>query len=283
VITSHATNPIPLHGRLPIGAPNDKSIPHGTAGTRQVPEGCKNSIEAGDCFLLFREVLVVVMTGEQQIMSGLLKQALELGASMAGYVPAKTLRNCPSAQVAGPQGFQTFTGTILVLGLYHDPEKPEMDWWEEGRSTPGDRMLQRINRELKVWLKEEFGIAATDIPYQVSDGGIYLKDAAVLAGIGYIGKNNLVITPDFGPSVRFRALWVGIDTEKSALHTQEPLCGQCDRPCEAECPQNAFAGGRFSRERCAARLAADKADRKQSGHHVPCRVCELVCPANMVP
>lgn len=224
------------------------------------------------------------MTREQQIIKSILKKALERGASVAGYVPAEILRNCPSAQAAGPQGFQTFTGTIIVLGLYHDPEKPGMDWWEEGRSTPGDRMLRRISRELIVWLKEEFGIAATDIPYQVSDGGIYLKDAAVLAGLGYIGKNNLVITPGFGPKVRFRALWIDIDTEPPALQKQAPtLCGTCDRPCEAECPQNAFSGGHFSRERCAARLDADTAERKQGSQHVPCRICELVCPAGTVP
>ncbi|KQC03713.1 MAG: hypothetical protein APR53_04685 [Methanoculleus sp. SDB] len=229
------------------------------------------------------------MTGEQQIMKYLLQKARTRGASVAGYVPAELLRDCPSAQAAGPQGFQTFSGTIVVLGLYHDPEKPGMDWWEEGRSTPGDRMLRRIIRELIVWLKEEFGIAAAEIPYQISDGGIYLKDAAVLAGIGYIGENNLVITPDFGPRVRFRALWVDIDTEPPALQKQEtPLCDTCDRPCKAQCPQHAFSGGHYSRERCAARLNTEKEQsaRKQGGGkkspHVPCRICELVCPAGTV-
>jgi hypothetical protein len=58
------------------------------------------------------------MTAGQQTLNQLLKQALARGASMAGYVPAERLRDCPSVRAAGPQGFQTFPGTIVVPGLY---------------------------------------------------------------------------------------------------------------------------------------------------------------------
>ncbi|HUU76008.1 MAG TPA: hypothetical protein VMV55_03965 [Methanoregula sp.] len=226
------------------------------------------------------------MANKSQILDDLLEKALELGASVAGYVPAENLRDCPSAQAAGTQGVQTFSGTIVVLGLYHDPQKPEMDWWEEGRGTPGDRMLREINRKLTAWLRENHSITARDIPYQIYDGGIYLKDAAVLAGLGYIGRNNLLITPDFGPRVRFRALWVDIDAGQSIKRAMEIPCDNCDHPCEMECPQNALEDGRYSRPRCMARMDADKAaparDVGEDGKKRPvdhCRVCELVCPA----
>ncbi|MBC8492582.1 MAG: hypothetical protein H8D43_02260 [Chloroflexi bacterium] len=38
-------------------------------------------------------------------------------------------------------------------------------------------------------------INACPQPYRVEQGRILLKDAAVLAGLGVMGKNNLVITP----------------------------------------------------------------------------------------
>jgi epoxyqueuosine reductase len=227
------------------------------------------------------------MADEPQVLDDLLEKALELGASLAGYVPAENLRDCPSVRAAGPQGFQTFSGTIVVLGLYHDPEQPEMDWWEEGRGTPGDRMLRRINRELAAWLMEKHGIAARDIPYQVYAGGIYLKDAAVLAGLGYIGRNNLVITPEFGPRVRFRALWVDIYAEQPVRHTPESICDACNHPCETQCPRNALEAGIYSRTRCMDRMDADKAapakamgDGGKKGPVDHCRNCELACPAN---
>jgi len=217
------------------------------------------------------------MSRAPQILADILNKALELGASVAGYVPAEALRDCPSARAAGPQGFSTFSGTIVVLGLYHDPQKPEMDLWEEGRSTPGNRMLQRINRELVAWLGEIHGIEARDIPYQVDEGGIYLKDAAVLAGLGCIGRNNLVITPEFGPCLRFRALWVDMDSEAPIRPAIESPCETCDHPCETQCPQHALEGGRYSRTRCMSRMEAEKSGKKGTVSH--CRVCELACPA----
>ncbi|HDR72823.1 MAG TPA: hypothetical protein ENN85_02765 [Methanoculleus sp.] len=227
------------------------------------------------------------MIRNAQILDDLLNKAHDRGASVAGYLPAAALRDCPSARAAGPQGFSTFSGTIVVLGLYHDPAKPEMDWWEPGGSTPGDRMLRGISRELAAWLRETHGIEAKDIPYQVYDGGIYLKDAAVLAGLGCIGRNNLVITPGFGPRVRFRALWIDMEPEPPAPCPMAPPCEACNHPCETQCPMHALHEGRYSRARCMARMEADKAAPvEKSGTKGPidhCRVCELACPAHRIP
>lgn len=232
---------------------------------------------AKDIFIVRVRDARVPMTVEREIPKQMLDKALELGASVAGYVPAEKLRNCPSALAAGPQGFGTFSGTIVVLGLSHDPGQPELDWWEEGRGTPGDRILRRINRKLAAWLKDEYRITAHDIPYQPDDGGIYLKDAAVMAGLGIIGRNNLVINPRFGPRLRFRALWVDLEIGEPAIPPQESPCNACDHPCENACPMDALEGGAYSRGRCMARMESDKAQKRKQVDH--CRACELACPA----
>jgi epoxyqueuosine reductase len=217
------------------------------------------------------------MTEESKILNQIQEEALERGASVAGSVPAARLKDCPSARAAGPQGFGTFSGTIVVLGLFHDPGDPELDWWEEGRGTPGDRILRGINRDLAAWLKDQFGITAHDIPYPLYDGGIYLKDAAVMAGLGVIGRNNLVITPRFGPRIRFRALWVDIEAGEPSLPPQVSPCDACDHPCESACPMDALQGGAYSRWRCLARMNSDRARKREHIDH--CRACELTCPA----
>ena len=226
---------------------------------------------------------------DRRIMQAAIDRAFALGASVAGFVPARLLRDCPSARVEGYRGWDTFTGSVIVLGLYHDPAMPEMDYWEEGRSTPGDRMLRGMTTAIAEWLSEEHGRAAHDIPYQIDAGGIFLKDAAVLAGLGCIGRNNLVIVPRFGPRVRFRALWADLEVENYVSPCMPSPCEGCPRPCETACPQQALIGGTYSRQRCLRRMDEDKiqaaAQKQTSGQEQPvdhCRTCDLVCPAGTV-
>jgi epoxyqueuosine reductase len=226
---------------------------------------------------------------DRRIMQAAIERALALGASVAGFVPARLLRDCPSARAEGYRGWETFTGSVIVLGLHHDPAMPEMDYWEEGRSTPGDRMLRGMTTAIARWLSEEHGRAARDIPYQIDAGGIFLKDAAALAGLGCIGRNNLVIVPEFGPRVRFRALWADLEVNYSAPPFMPSPCEGCPRFCETACPQQALTGGQYSRQRCLRRMDEDKmqaaAQQRKSGHEQPvdhCRTCDLVCPAGTV-
>lgn len=207
-------------------------------------------------------------------------QAQNLGATVAGLVPARALNGCPSAQSAGPPGFCADTGSIMVLGLFHDPDRPEMDWWEEGAGTPGDRMLQQTAERLCRWLREVHRIDARVLPYQIYDGGTYLKDAVVMAGLGFVGRNNLVIVPGCGPSIRFRALWVDFDVPKPYVMPCTAVCEECSAPCQTACPMHAFSGGRYHRAPCLERIDVNKktatGERRPTDH---CRVCELVCPA----
>jgi len=50
------------------------------------------------------------------------------------------------------------------------------------------------------------GIKTNKLSYFIERGGIFLKDAAAMAGMGCIGKNNMLVTPEFGPRVRLRAM-----------------------------------------------------------------------------
>jgi epoxyqueuosine reductase len=217
------------------------------------------------------------MPTDREILTAALAKARELGADVAGAVPAARLIDCPSAVAAGERGFETDRGTYIILGLYHDPAKPELDLWTADRGTPGDRILRDIGRELGRWLQERYGIGSRVIPYQVYDGGIYLKDAACMAGIGRMGRNNLVLVPGFGPRVRFRAVWVDLECpEQEALSAIEEPCAGCEEYCIRACPMDAFRTGRFSREKCLGRMTADKESGRERIEH--CRACELACP-----
>ena len=72
------------------------------------------------------------------------------------------------------------------------------------------------------------------------------KLAAHLAGLGWIGKSSLLVTPEHGTRVR----WASVLTNAPVAATGTPLderCGDCNR-CVAACPVQAFTGRPFAPE-----------------------------------
>ncbi|RPJ52783.1 MAG: epoxyqueuosine reductase, partial [Methanobacteriota archaeon] len=108
------------------------------------------------------------------------------------------------------------------------------------------------------------------------------KCAAHLAGLGWIGKSCLLVTPDHGPRIR----WVTVLTDAPLLPTGSPMeqqCGACTA-CIDICPQHAFTGRPFSEsEPREARFDAAACDRyfreseKKWGVAV-CGLCLYICP-----
>jgi epoxyqueuosine reductase QueG len=72
------------------------------------------------------------------------------------------------------------------------------------------------------------------------------KLAAHLAGLGWIGKSCLLVTPDHGPRVR----WITVLTDAPLVLTGTPMkprCGDCTA-CVDICPVRAFTGWLFYEE-----------------------------------
>lgn len=129
--------------------------------------------------------------------------------------------------------------SIIVIAVAHPEEAPEMDWWYGRVDPPGNRVLAKVCRELCPWIEESFGINTVHLPYHVEKGGTYLKDSAVMAGLGCIGRNNIVITPEYGPRVRLRALTVDVELPSTGPINFDP-CKDCKELCRKACPQHAF-------------------------------------------
>lgn len=107
------------------------------------------------------------------------------------------------------------------------------------------------------------------------------KVAAHLAGLGWIGKCCLLITPEFGPRLRLTTVLTD-----APLPTRVPLsnhCGSC-RACVDICPVQAFTGRRFvASEPREARFNAPLCDeymrsREQHLGEGLCGLCVYVCP-----
>jgi epoxyqueuosine reductase len=111
------------------------------------------------------------------------------------------------------------------------------------------------------------------------------KLAAHLAGLGWIGKNCMLITPQAGPRIRFTTILTNAPLAASGSPMAE-RCGEC-RQCVDLCPQGAFTGRPFREdEPRELRFDAGKCDRYMkamqaaSGLSV-CGLCLYACPYGM--
>ena len=194
----------------------------------------------------------------------IVEKAKSLGAAIAGVASVESLKASPSHRIypeigmnlnahwqdtqaePKPDGVAWPADAVsaVVIGVEHNAKKPELDWWD-GKGTPGNRILIRINNKLSEWIENTFSVKTYKLPYFVSKGGIFLKDAAVMAGLGCIGKNNLVITPGYGPRIRFRALLLDQKAEATGPLEFNP-CEGCKQFCRKACPIKAFQNTVYS-------------------------------------
>jgi epoxyqueuosine reductase len=251
-------------------------------------------------------------------------KAKSFGASLAGIADARLLKQSPShiiypkmehnlavgsrelaegvelGQVAWPPNAKA----VVVIAVEHKKNEPQMDWWDGQTGTPGNRILIRINNNLSDWVEEKFDIKTHKLPYHVEKGGLFLKDAAVMAGLGCIGKNNLLVTPEFGPRIRLRAMILEAQIDPTGPVQFDP-CDGCKEPCRHACPQNAYSdivfssvemgmltlpgrNGCFSRATCNIQMEKDIDDAEilqtegteEPGKRIKyCRRCEFACIA----
>jgi epoxyqueuosine reductase QueG len=114
--------------------------------------------------------------------------------------------------------------------------------------------------------------ASQIVDWENLTGRISHKEIARLAGLGFIGRNNLLVTRRFGAAVRL----VSILTDMPLIEGSpvDGDCGEC-RECIAVCPAGAIGetAKDFDLERCKEKLRRFK---KYVGHHI-CGVCVRAC------
>lgn len=184
-------------------------------------------------------------------------RALKEGADLVGICRAEDLASLLPRQ--NPKALMSNCQSIIVYALKHleGPfSSPVM------RPSLVDTMniyreLGRIGYQLGRFI-EKGGFQAIWIhpayPVEMSQdtrglkGDISLRHAAVAAGMGVIGKNNLLLTPAYGPRVRLAAVMTNAELEVDS-RDQGTYCDECRR-CIDLCPGKALSSEGLNVREC---------------------------------
>jgi len=182
-------------------------------------------------------------------------------------------------RMANPREVLPQAQSVVVIGFHYLPA--------EQAQPPGCGKLGRIvayghlgilkrAREVCGFLKRH--------GYQAVMGA-HRKEAAVRAGLGVLGKHNLIINPEFGSWVAYQSIVTDAILEPDAPLATQDVCHNCQL-CLQACPTGAlYEPRRLDPQRCVTALltsreiAPDQRPKIES-YILGCDACQEACPKN---
>ncbi|TVP91237.1 tRNA epoxyqueuosine(34) reductase QueG [Alkalibacterium sp.] len=144
-------------------------------------------------------------------------------------------------------------------------------------------VLREKMDELIAYIRKEAGETVSFKP-MVDTGELVDVAVAQRAGLGFIGRNGLLITEEYGSYVYLGEIITNIEFEPDQKVSFG--CGDCTR-CVDACPTDALLGdGRMNAQRCLSYQTQTKGYmpkeyRRNMGHVIyGCDICQIVCPYN---
>jgi len=141
----------------------------------------------------------------------------------------------------------------------------------------------RLSLDISVKL-ENYNIAAIPIPSEPYDywdkdtmtgkGLISLKHAGYLAGLGVIGRNNLLCNPEFGNLIKLGAILSNTKLDADTILYDDFCSDKCNL-CVNSCPSGAIKGSSVVQEKC--RLQSEGTTKKGAPITI-CNNCRRICP-----
>lgn len=198
------------------------------------------------------------MTATSIESSDVVRQAHELGAQLAGVASADALADLPHP----PEQVLHGARSVVVLArrfIYGGVLRRDARSRSHHYTTElGITELEEITLDLMFWL-EDHGHPSLMVPASASrskqedlasEGPLSLTHAAVQAGLGTLGLNGMLLTPQFGPRVILSAV-VTMAPLQPSPRIERALClgEECGR-CLLACPGSAVRQWSLDVEAC---------------------------------
>jgi len=212
------------------------------------------------------------------------KKTNQYGADICGIAPVTRFADAPKG--FHPCDIYPACRSVVVFAS-HFPVSTLQAITTAPYTLVRNRMVDRLDG-ISFYMSEELeteGVVSIPIPsadpYDYWDAGrthgrgiMSLKHAGVLAGLGVLGKNTLLMNERFGNMLWLGAILVSIDLEPDPIASYEGCTSGCTL-CIDSCPQNALDGITIDQASC----------RQRSISHTPgggwvlsCNICRKVCP-----
>lgn len=224
--------------------------------------------------------------GEMIITSMIIKEQSEiLGCDLCGIASIDRFKDIP--EISNPQYLMKGAKSVLVVA------KRFLNSTLDLNSTIPytiirnylSRKIDETTIRLSYFIEREgFNAVPTGViePCNYSSelnktvGLLSLKNAAYQAGLGVIGKNTLLITPEFGNMVWLGAVVTNLDLEPDEVKTINPCKENC-KICIKSCPVNAIDGSPFINQKKCWDYAFGKPS--EGGEwRIKCYNCRNSCP-----
>lgn len=192
------------------------------------------------------------------------------------------LRTDPRLLVPGAKSVITLAYNYFTTAAQADPAAPKISIYAYGRDY--HKVVRKKLKLLFEWIQETFGDVTGR--YFVDSAPVMERDWARRSGMGWVGKNTMLIHPKKGSY--FFLSEIILDLELSADTPIQDYCGTCTR-CIEVCPTQAIEPGgyRMDGSKCISYLTIelkkqipeefkDKMDNWVFG----CDLCQQVCPWN---
>ena len=212
------------------------------------------------------------------------KKAIQYGADICGIASINRFDDAPNG--FHPRDIYPDCSSVIVFAS-HFP----LSTLKAKTNTPYTLVRNTLVRKLDLlsfYLSDEMerdGITSIPIPsadpYDYWDekinhgrGILSLKHAGVLAGLGEMGKNTLLINDRYGNMIWLGAVLVSFDLEPDPLVSYRGCPEKC-RVCIDLCPQDALDGTTINQKLCRENSTSCS---NGGGWILSCNICRKSCP-----
>jgi epoxyqueuosine reductase QueG len=200
--------------------------------------------------------------GKNPAATAVKQRALELGADLAGIASAATLNAFPPDPrwPQTPERILPSLKSVIVLvqripaGAFRALSNVPVQYMDMLVLRKMDKVAYRLASELEAAGHATFVTAAQETDWSLkraSYGRLSTRHLGVEAGLGTLGLEVNILTPEFGPRVYLTGVLTELELEPDARITEQVCIGESCSRCLHSCPPNAVLHWGIDKRGCA--------------------------------